>query len=136
MDKEIKEALNKAREYLLKEQNEEGFWASTMKEPKGPEYLQKPIVITSQVIDALIHLELKNNNSINRAILYCYKERLEEIDIVELLAYQLSALSYSNAVFIKKKTKQLLNMSKLIPSLSHRSRIRSLHSKLWGITAR
>ncbi len=110
MTKEIKESLSKAKAYLLSKQNEEGYWSSVIKDIKGPEHLQKPIAITSQVIDALIYLNLENVSPIDQGIFYCYKEKVEDTDSIDLLSMQLNALSYSNAPFIEKKAKHLLKV--------------------------
>lgn len=108
MEREIKESTNKAKEFLLSTQNEEGYWSSDISENKGPQYLQKPISITPQIIETLILLNLKDLSPVNKAIFYCYKEKVEDSDPIELLAYQLKALSYSNTKFIEKKAKKIL----------------------------
>jgi len=105
----ITQALERTKEYLLNTQNEDGSWAATPdNEPKGPDYLQKPLVITAQVIDILIHLNVEDKNKISKGIFFCYKEKIEDTDHIELLSYQLKVLSYANADYIKKKEKQLL----------------------------
>ena len=111
MDKEIKISLDNAQTYLLSKQSQEGCWVSeTITESKGPEYLQKPIVRTSEIIDALIHLELENTSPINKGIYYCYKEKVEDTDVLDLLALKLKALRYSNVQYIQKKAKQILKI--------------------------
>ena len=109
MDKEIQTALDKTASYLIETQTPEGYWYTEANgESKGPEYLQKPIVITSEVIDALIHLQIQDTSAITKGIFYCYKEKIEDTDTIELLAYQLKALSYSDAHYLEKKAKHLL----------------------------
>ncbi len=111
MEEKIKTALQKAESYLIEQQNKEGYWSAAPEaELKGPEHLRKPISITPQIIDGLIHLETKNVSAVNKAIFYCYNEKVEDTDEIDLLAYQLKALSYSNAAFIEKKANTILNI--------------------------
>ena len=109
MNKEINIALENAKQFLLKNQNEEGYWSIiTSTESKGPEHLQKPIVLTSQAIESLIYLQPEDTSQITKGIFYCFKEKLEDTDNIDLLAFKLRALSYSNVPFIQKKAKQIL----------------------------
>ena len=111
MDNDIKNALEKGKDYLLKKQNDEGYWVSeTSTVSKGPEYLQKPIVRTSEIVEALLHLELEDTSPINKGIYYCYKEKVEDTDTIELLSSKLKALSYSNVQYIQKKAKQIFKI--------------------------
>ena len=108
MQKELLSSVKKAVEFLLNNQNEEGSWYSTTIDYKGPTYLQKAISVTPQVIDSLVYLNLEDNSQINKAILYCFKEKLDIADPTELLALQLLALNYSNTKAIGIKAKQLV----------------------------
>ncbi len=109
---EINKILKKTKNFLIKRQNKEGSWTRKREiDHKGPQYYLQPVVLTAQAIRTLFLVGNKENSKvIDKAINFCFKTQIIENEPVDILAYHLMALSYSNTPLFIQKQKQLVNL--------------------------
>ncbi len=109
---EINKILKKTKNFLIKRQNKDGSWTRKAEiEHKGPVYYLQPVVLTAQAIRTLFLIDQKESSrAIDKAINYCFKTQIIENEPVDILAYHLMALSYSNTPLFIQKQNQLVDL--------------------------
>ncbi|MBT7902425.1 terpene cyclase/mutase family protein [Candidatus Woesearchaeota archaeon] len=111
LSKEIKKALSNAQNHILNEQSENGSWNLKQgSKINGPEFYFSPIIVTALAIKSLVLLKIRTPEQINKGIYFLYSQKLDNTTLVDLFAYQLAGLQYSNCPIIEKKKNKILNI--------------------------
>ncbi|UCD04025.1 MAG: terpene cyclase/mutase family protein [Candidatus Woesearchaeota archaeon] len=113
-EKEVTEYISRACDFLIRDQNEDGSWSmkhEKLKEPPSP--YQNSLIITSQSLQSLIFaVKPKYVDSIKKAINFCINSELSPEDSVDLWAWKLSALNFSNTVKSEKLKEIIIKILK------------------------
>ena len=112
-DREIKEYISKACNFLINDQNEDGSWSMKNEKVKQPPIpYQKSLILTSQALQSLLfNVKPRYVDSMKKAINFCINYALSPEDAVDLWAWKLDALELSNtekSENIKEKSIQIL----------------------------
>jgi len=109
----IEDYVSKACDFLIRDQNEDGSWSmkqEKIKEPPAP--YQNSLILTSQALQALIFSAKKEYvDSINRAINFCLNSELGQEQSIDLWAWKLGAIRFSEtskAIRLKKEILKLI----------------------------
>lgn len=111
-EKEIRFFISKACNFLINDQNEDGSWSfkqEKIKEPPAP--YQNSLILTSQVLQSLIFGEkIEYIDSINRGINFCLNSELGKEESVDLWAWKLSAIEFSETLKGVRLKKEILKL--------------------------
>lgn len=108
--KNISNALEKARQFLVNNQKPNGAWfvAGPLAHKEPPHY-QKEIVLTPEAISALVLINNKDSlNAVGRALNFCLQQQLSDRDHVDLWAWKAVGLSHSNTKLCQKMFDQIV----------------------------
>ncbi len=107
-DASVIDAIRKAQGFLIQQQKEDGSWRVEKIGHKEPSVYLTPLVLTSQATQALIfrpdHATIP---AIGRALNFCLQEEIGEKNAVDLLAWKLLALRFSNTPIFADEQKRL-----------------------------
>jgi len=110
-DIKIKKAIKNACEFLKKTQNNNGSWSVEMVLHGAPAWYQKPVVLTSQCVQALIYAaDITYLPQISKGLHFCLTKEVEDRDRVDVWAWKSLALKYSNAPIYKKEFHKLVKV--------------------------
>lgn len=97
-DKEVRDYLLRACNFLIKDQNDDGSWRMRQEDLKAPPPpYNRSLILTSQALQSLIfNVKPKYVESIKKALNFCMNKKLNHESSIDLLAWKLSALNFSN----------------------------------------
>jgi hypothetical protein len=100
-------AIKKAKDYVASQQCADGSWRIE-KTHKEPPFYQKPIVITSEAIQALaIFADKEKVPAISRGLNFLFREEIAEKDPIDMCSWKSLALRYSNTPVAGREIKKL-----------------------------
>jgi len=107
-ENKITSAIARAQKFLLSQQHADGSWRVEEIKHKEPSVYQTPLVLTSQCMQTLLFsLDRENVPAISKALRFCLMEEISDKDPVDLCAWKLLALRFSNAQLYAKEQEKL-----------------------------
>ncbi|MEM4248341.1 MAG: prenyltransferase/squalene oxidase repeat-containing protein, partial [Candidatus Nanoarchaeia archaeon] len=107
-ENKIVAAIGKAQKFLLSYQHADGSWRIEEIKHKEPSVYQTPLVLTSQCMQSLMFLlNQEHIPAINKALRFCLIEEISDKDPIDLCAWKLLALRFSNAALYAKEQEKL-----------------------------
>lgn len=115
MDRDkIIQFVDKACNFLIKDQNKDGSWTLNGEKIKSPPVpYQKSLILTSQAVQALIYnVKPEYVDAIQKGLHFCISYPLSKDDPIDLWAWKLSALYFSNILRSEKSKQEILEVIK------------------------
>jgi len=105
----IRKALDNSCQYLVDNQFRDGSWSIQGKKIKYMLY-HHPLIVTSEALQSLVfNIKPEYVANVKKALRYAFSSKLDEKDDMDLHAWRLSALKYSNSDIYIKEQKNSLN---------------------------
>jgi len=108
IDNKIIAAIGKAQRFLMSQQHADGSWKIEEIKHKEPSFYQTPLVLTSQCMQTLLFsLNYENISAVSKALHFCLVEDIGDKDPIDLCAWKLLALQFSNTPLYAQEQKKL-----------------------------
>lgn len=106
---EIVKSLKKSCAFLVETQDKDGSWR--IEEEGGAKYklYTHPVILTSQAVKALVfNIDPSHIQSIRKALNFCYNAKVDESEDIDIHAWQLAALNFSDSKAYDKRKAELM----------------------------